>query len=68
MRAKSWQFSKKRLRDSDMKNAPPKILRASIKNVTFGAGCTVVEPANLYECEIGASTFVGPFVEIQKKL
>ncbi len=68
MRAKSWQFSKKRLYNSDMKNAPPKILRASIKNVTFGAGCTVVEPANLYECEIGASTFVGPFVEIQKNV
>ena len=44
----------------------PRSLQASIKNVQFGEGCTVVEPVNLYGCEIGAYTFVGPFVEIQK--
>ena len=27
---------------------------------------TVVEPVNLYECEIGDNCFIGPFVEIQK--
>jgi acetyltransferase-like isoleucine patch superfamily enzyme len=26
----------------------------------------IVEPANVYECELGAGCFVGPFVEIQK--
>jgi acetyltransferase-like isoleucine patch superfamily enzyme len=26
----------------------------------------VVEPVNLYECEIGDGSFVGPFVEIQR--
>ena len=68
MRDKWWEFSKKRLRGCDMKNVPPKLLHASIKNVIFGEGCTVVEPVNLYDCEIGASTFVGPFVEIQKNV
>jgi len=34
--------------------------------VEFGADVTVVEPVNLYECEIGDNSFVGPFVEIQK--
>ena len=68
MRDKWWEFSKKRLRGCDMKSAPPKLLHARIQNVIFGEGCTVVEPANLYDCEIGASTFVGPFVEIQKNV
>ncbi|MCS3683877.1 acetyltransferase-like isoleucine patch superfamily enzyme [Salinibacter ruber] len=27
---------------------------------------TVVQPVNLYECTIGDSSFVGPFVEVQK--
>jgi acetyltransferase-like isoleucine patch superfamily enzyme len=44
----------------------PKLLSSGIKNVTFGDGCTVIEPVNLYGCEIGAGTFIGPFVEIQK--
>ena len=26
----------------------------------------IVEPCNLYECELGDEVFVGPFVEIQK--
>lgn len=29
---------------------------------------TVVEPVNLYECSIGDNSFVGPFVEIQKRV
>jgi UDP-3-O-[3-hydroxymyristoyl] glucosamine N-acyltransferase len=39
---------------------------AQIRDVKFGTGVTVVEPLNLYECEIGNDVFVGPFVEIQK--
>ena len=38
----------------------------AIRDVLFGEGVTVVEPANVYECEIGDHSFVGPFVEIQK--
>jgi len=26
----------------------------------------IIEPVNLYGCEIGAGSFIGPFVEIQK--
>src|SRR5438045_9731220 len=35
-------------------------------DVRFGANITVVEPTNLYGCDIGDDTFIGPFVEIQK--
>jgi acetyltransferase-like isoleucine patch superfamily enzyme len=44
----------------------PRLLRAGIRNVKFGSDTTVVEPTNLYECELGDHVFVGPFVEVQK--
>jgi len=44
----------------------PKILQSQIRDVKFGLNVKVVEPANIYECEIGDSSFIGPFVEIQK--
>ncbi|HEY0158852.1 MAG TPA: acyltransferase [Thermoanaerobaculia bacterium] len=44
----------------------PRLLSAGIRDVTFGEGVTVVEPANLYGCAIGDGCFIGPFVEIQK--
>ncbi|MBL63847.1 MAG: UDP-3-O-(3-hydroxymyristoyl)glucosamine N-acyltransferase, partial [Opitutae bacterium] len=44
----------------------PKIITAGVRDVTFGSNVTVVEPCNLYECEIGDDVFVGPFVEIQR--
>ena len=28
----------------------------------------IIQPVNLYECEIGDNTFIGPFVEIQKNV
>ena len=37
-----------------------------IVDVKFGANVTVIEPTNLYGCDIDADTFIGPFVEIQK--
>lgn len=36
-----------------------------IRNVKFGTGVIVYEPVNLYDCELGDNSFVGPFVEIQ---
>lgn len=39
---------------------------SSIREVTCGNDVIVVEPCNLYECELGDNVFVGPFVEIQK--
>lgn len=41
-------------------------LEAGIRDVNFGENVKVVEPVNIYGCTIGANTFVGPFVEIQK--
>jgi len=50
------------------KQHQPRILKSGMVNVQFGEGVTIVEPVNLYGCEIGAQTFVGPFVEIQKNV
>ena len=45
----------------------PTFKKAGIADsVVFGTGVTVVEPVNLYGCNIGDNSFVGPFVEIQK--
>ena len=45
-----------------------KILQVGIKDVKFGENVKVVEPVNLYGCDIGDDCFIGPFVEIQKKV
>ena len=39
-------------------------LKSQIRDVKFGNDCTVIDPSNLYECELGDKVFVGPFVEI----
>ena len=39
--------------------------KTSIKNVKFGKNVTIIEPVNLYGCEIEDNCFIGPFVEIQ---
>lgn len=39
-----------------------------VVNVSFGNNVTIVEPVNLYGCEIGDDVFIGPFVEIQKNV
>lgn len=44
----------------------PVILKAQIINVNFGKNVKVVEPVNIYGCNIGENVFIGPFVEIQK--
>jgi acetyltransferase-like isoleucine patch superfamily enzyme len=41
---------------------------AAIKEVVFGENVTIVQPVNMYGCQIGENTFVGPFVEIQKSV
>ena len=39
----------------------------SIKeDVIFGNDVKIVEPCNIYGCNLGDNVFVGPFVEIQK--
>lgn len=44
----------------------PEIRHVGVRDVKFGARVTIVEPCNLYGCEIGDDCFVGPFTEIQK--
>jgi len=46
----------------------PEIYCSKIRDVNFGTDVTVIEPCNLYECTIGDSSFIGPFVEIQSKV
>lgn len=40
--------------------------KVSIKNVKFGDNVEIIEPVNLYGCEIGNNCFIGPYVEIQR--
>ncbi len=40
--------------------------QCKIVDVQFGENVKVVEPVNMYGCNIGNNCFVGPFVEIQK--
>lgn len=49
-----------------MKN--PTTTYSKIKNVIFGDNVKIIEPVNLYDCSIGNDSFIGPFVEIQKKV
>jgi acetyltransferase-like isoleucine patch superfamily enzyme len=46
--------------------AAPRLFKSGLVDVTFGTGVTIVEPANLYGCELADDVFVGPFVEIQR--
>jgi acetyltransferase-like isoleucine patch superfamily enzyme len=44
----------------------PTLLKTKVRDVIAGVGVRIVEPANVYECELGDNCFVGPFVEIQR--
>jgi acetyltransferase-like isoleucine patch superfamily enzyme len=44
----------------------PEILHAGVRDVLFGERVKIIEPCNLYGCEIGDDCFIGPFTEIQK--
>jgi acetyltransferase-like isoleucine patch superfamily enzyme len=46
----------------------PKLKSIGIREVQFGSDVTVVEPVNLYGCTIGDGCFIGPFVEIQRRV
>lgn len=47
-------------------NRKPIVFDPIIRLVDFGENVKVVQPVNLYECTIGADSFIGPFTEIQK--
>lgn len=44
----------------------PTLRSVAVVNATCGEGVVIVQPANVYGCELGDGVFVGPFVEIQK--
>jgi acetyltransferase-like isoleucine patch superfamily enzyme len=46
----------------------PDIQHVGVRDVHFGARVRIVEPCNLYGCEIGDDCFIGPFTEIQKSV
>lgn len=46
----------------------PILLKAQIREVTFGERVKIVEPVNLYGCSIDSDCFIGPFSEIQNRV
>ena len=38
-----------------------------LPNVMLGKGTKIIQPVNLYGCNIGDNSFIGPFVEIQER-
>lgn len=44
----------------------PEIRHVCVRDVQFGARVSIVEPCNIYGCEIGDDCFIGPFTEVQK--
>lgn len=44
------------------------VMHSKIVNVKSAKGVKVIEPCNLYGCELGEDVFVGPFVEIQSEV
>ena len=43
------------------------IKKISIRKVKFEKNVKIIQPVNLYECEIGDNTFIGPFCRDTKK-
>ena len=46
----------------------PDIIPSGIVAVSFGERIRIIDPVNLYGCDIGDDCFIGPFVEIQKNV
>jgi acetyltransferase-like isoleucine patch superfamily enzyme len=44
----------------------PKLLTSKIIDIECGHHVTIVEPSNIYGCQLSDNVFIGPFVEIQK--
>jgi acetyltransferase-like isoleucine patch superfamily enzyme len=44
----------------------PILKKVGIEDVQFGEAVIIIEPVNLYGCQIGEGAFIGPFVEIQR--
>src|ERR1700677_317928 len=46
----------------------PEVPHVGVRDVVFAARVKIVEPCNLYGCEIGDDCFIGPFTEVQKSV
>ncbi len=46
----------------------PQFIDSGIRDVKFGKGVKIIGPVNIYDCFIGDGCFVGPFVEIQRRV
>ena len=46
----------------------PRVHTSGIVDVEFGDDVTLVDPVNLYGCTLDDGVFVGPFVEIQRRV
>ena len=44
----------------------PTLRSVGVIDLRCGEGVTIVEPSNVYGCQLGDGVFVGPFVEIQR--
>ena len=53
------------MRGSMNNSGEPELVHVGIHNVVFGRRVKIVEPSNVYGCNLGDDVFVGPFVEIQ---
>ncbi len=49
-------------------SSTPTFLECRIVDVRFGAGVRLVQPVNIYGCDIGPNSFIGPFTEIQRRV
>ena len=47
-------------------SSTPILSECRIVDVRFGTGVRLVQPVNIYGCDIGANSFIGPFTEIQR--
>ncbi|NQZ77983.1 MAG: N-acetyltransferase [Ekhidna sp.] len=45
-----------------------RIIDSGLKDVDADSSVTIIMPSNLYGCTLAKNVFVGPFVEIQKKV
>ena len=46
----------------------PTLKQVAVRDISCGTNVTIIEPSNIYGCRLDNDVFVGPFVEIQKKV
>ena len=59
-------FKKKKSIRKNKKSKDINFSLNSFVDVKYGKNCKIIEPVNIYGCELGNNVFVGPFVEITK--